>query len=341
MTTQSNGTGGSGGPTSGVGPSASGGSSTAAPSSPSAPSTPVSPSTGPTSSPTPSGLSASPAAPGVSPSGAATPAAPGVEAAGDPFDFSSLFEPSSAPVAAPVTSEVPAAAPPVAAPQVPPVAPAAEATPPVQVPQAPVAATSQQGGSPPLDPADPAGIAANLLQNEAAVVDHIAANMFSLTPQEVEALEGDAVAAIPRLMAKAYVRSQHNMLTHLAKTVPLLIQRHMQVSQRNSESETKFYGAWPNLNRAAHGELVTRLAQTYRKLNPASSFDQMVRDVGVMACQAAGVPFVPGQPGTGGVRPVPPQPFQPAGASMGPAAVPTNGADENPWGFLAPGAGEA
>lgn len=330
MTAGPNGTGSGGGPTSGVGPSTSGSSGgSSAPSSPSA--TPSSGSPAPSSHPSVTPASSpAPSTPHVQPSPDAATVADG--GAGESFDFGSLFEPPQDTAATPPAQ--PPAAPP-AAPQAP-----VEAQPAAPVaPQASEAVTSPQGGSPPLDPADPAGIAANLLQHEAAVIDHVAQNMFALSPQEVEALEGDAVAAIPKLMAKAYVRSQHNLLQHLAKTVPLLIERHLKASQRSQDSEARFYSQWPGLKKAEHGEAVNRIAQTYRKLNPSASFEQMVKDVGATVSQMLGIPFQPAAPGTNGSRPSQLPPFQPASAVSGPAAIPTeSGESGESWNWLAPGA---
>lgn len=272
-----------------------------------------------------------------------TPAPAGGEA---DFDFGSILEGNTDSELSPTgVVEAPLAvapAAPVAAPVVPPaVAPAAPvAAQPTSAPQPPAPASPvQQDASPPLNPADPRAIADAITANEPAIIDHVAATVFALSPEEIEALETNAVEAVPRLMAKCLVRAQQNLLSQLPNLIPRMIQTHMQVQQRNDENANKFYSAWPGLKKAEHGTLVNRLAHSYRQMNPSASLDQMIQDVGAMVMVAAKVPAA----ATNGVG-VPAHPMAPAVAALpqpaafspaqgGPASSPS-APEENPWGFL-------
>lgn len=309
-------------------PSSSTGSPSGAPSSPSQPSAPA------TASPT------APSAPAPVP----TPdAGGGVEA----MDFSAIFG-ETEPVVAPAPA-VPAApaAPPAAQPQqlAPAPAPQAPATPAAEV--APVAAPSPQGpdaaasASPHLDPADPIAVAHALSQNEQAAIDFVAANTFKLTPEDIEALESDVVGTIPKLLARGFVKAQHNMLTQMGRIIPMMIQRHQQVTQRNSEHETKFFGRWPDLKPEAHGNLVRSYGAVYRKMHPNASTDDMIEALGPMVMMAAKVvPTTPqagapvaaspllANPMANGSRPPQPQPFLPA---LGGGGAVQQQEVEEPW----------
>lgn len=321
--------------------------------SPSAASTPAAsspPASGtPTATPTPASSSPAPATPSPS----AAPAAGG-EPAKAVFDFDTIFgegdgEPTQHPTGAvEVTPAAAAAAAPTVPPVVPPVAapaapvaaqPAAPAVPAVQ-PSAP----AQQDASPPLNPADPRALADAITANESAIIDHVAASVFALTPEEVEALETNAVEAVPRLMAKCLVRAQHNLLTQLPNLVPRMIEAHMQITRRNEENANKFYGRWPDIKKGEHGSLVNRFAHTYRQMNPNATLEQMVEDVGAMVMTAAKITATPTAPGAVALahpmapaaNVVPqPSPFSPA--NPGGNGGPPPSAEADPWSAILSG----
>lgn len=277
----------------------------------------------------------------ASPSPSSSPATPAVEAPSPPstFNFDEIFQIDEAPAAVVAPASPPVSAVPAAPESVvvkPPVA--AEAPQPVvqpqTPPQTPAAAESRpQGGSPPPSPADPASLARMLVENKQAAIDHLAASTFALTSAEIEALETDAVGTIPKLLSRAVVETQAMTLQHLARSVPLMIQNYLKVSQANSENESAFYSKWPSIKPAEHGELVKRVAQTYRQANPSIPMEQMITDVGTIVMQLAKLqPSAAAHPGNGS-RPPQSSPFVPA--SGGTAAAPQP-VEETPWGILDP-----
>lgn len=313
-------------------------------------------------SPTPSAAPATPAPSGGESSGASSsgssstsesPASPPSSGAvetpsgEDPFDFASFLDGTSEGVIEP----------PLSAP--PPPKPSSEVTPPsvgeggaqAQKPDAtagetpkPAQAGPQEGAgtapSPPLTPAEPLKIAEGLLQHEAALTQHVAKELFKLSPEEVEALEANAVEAIPNLLAKGYVKSQYNLMRQLAQVVPAMIQKQTAVMQRVQDSQSRFYDRWKDagIDRVKHGDLVTKYAMVYRQANPQATREQMIEDLGPMVIMAAKIaPPTPAPAGrgngqrapAGAARPPQPPPFVPAvgGAAAGSA---TTELDE-PW----------
>lgn len=170
------------------------------------------------------------------------------------------------------------------------------------------------------------------------MITQLADTMYALTPEEQTALEENALGAIPRLLAKTHVRAMQTALQMLSQHVPAMITRHADVMKKHQANEDKFYARWTGLDKAKHGEVVTRLAVLYRKMNPNATLEQLVEDVGPMAAMqlkiapmAAGGVQTPGAPA--GVRPPQPTPFQPVGSTAGAIAT---GAPDDPWGVLDP-----
>lgn len=226
------------------------------------------------------------------------------ESGGDAFDFGSIYnddvssEPAVTVAPTPAAAEpaAPTGAEPAAQPQVPP-SPAQE--PVISAPQspgqqgpeaAPAASPEAQTSPPPLDTSDPAALAGALLQNRALVEAEVAKQLFVLSPEEVEALETNAVEAVPRLLAKTYVAAQAAMLQQLNRFVPLMLDRYSQVTRRHQANEDKFYARWKGLSREKHGATVMRYATVLRQGNPNLTLDQMIEQLGPLVHQLTGTP---------------------------------------------------
>lgn len=164
--------------------------------------------------------------------------------------------------------------------------------------------------------------------------------MFALSPEEITGLEENAVATIPRLLARTYVQAQRSMLTTLQRALPAMLGVHLSQKEKHDSNESRFYDRWKDsgIDRTKHGPLVTRLATMYRKMNPAANFDQMVEELGPAIVMAAKIqppalqPSAPPRPGNGLARPQP-SPFVPAGG--GPGAM-SNQPQGEAWDILDP-----
>jgi len=210
-------------------------------------------------------------------------------------------------------------------------------TPPVVEPKPPSEAGSQQqppaAAEPakpveaePTLPSDPGPLARALQEKRAEVIDQLANTHYKLTPEEVTALQTDAVAAVPKLFAKAHVDLVSTFMTHMANLVPKMIDTHIQLTKASSEAEDAFYKANPALDKAQHGSEVTRLANLYRQANPKASLDDMIRDVGTMAVTTLKItPSAPTPPKPNGAKPAPFVPAAPGGGG------PTQPPPDNPW----------
>lgn len=293
---------------------------------------------------TPSQTSGAPSAsPVVTPAAPTTtvrtpsPSASPVEASPSPdtgIDFEALFMggldgevPSAAPVEPALVTPVATPQPLVAQPQPAPTGaePVAQPQVPAQPQPAAAVATPGQREQPP-DLSEPGKVAAFLQKNEAAAIEAIANSVFKLSDAEVELLTNDAVAAIPQLMAKCFVKLQQATLMQIQKGFPLMFDRHNATSKVYQQNEDVFFKRWPGLNRDAHGDLIRRYAGVYRATNPSATREQMIEDVGLMVSSMAKVPLSAqpsGQPGQaapthqGNGRPLPQTPFAPAAGGGG------------------------
>jgi hypothetical protein len=180
-----------------------------------------------------------------------------------------------------------------------------------------------------------------LMQNEPALLDHLAANEFKLSQEDIEALETDAPAYIPKLLARVFLKSQQSALRQMANIVPAMMQKMTEVTKRNTENENKFFSRWPNLKADQHGDTVRRLARTYRQMHPQASLDQMIEDLGPIVMITAKVPLTPAAPNGSGHAPSgsPPPAFRPALSGSVSPPQPTD-PNADPWGGLAGSADE-
>lgn len=292
----------------------------------------------------PSGESSSPASSSPSPSPApadAKPAAPAPlpEDAFAGFDSASDDDGNDTPVVTPAAASPAAVVPPA---QEPPVAPVQPPAPNPAEPQQPSVAQppGPQGAAPQLPtPAEPAKIGAALLADIGPLSDHLATTPeFALSQADIEAIDSDVHTAIPKLMARTFIRAQAAAMNQMERVVPAIIERYNAAIKAREKSEGKFYARWPDVKKDAHGEVVDRLAAAYRRMNPSATLEQMVEEVGPMVMMTAKI--TPGQqqaqqPGANGAqqppaRRMPPAPpFQPAVG--GPASPPAAAGAPDIW----------
>jgi hypothetical protein len=217
----------------------------------------------------------------------------------------------------PVPASTPSAPPPPAAAQ-----PVQEQAP-AQAAPAPVPAES-------AIPDSPQGFVEQLAQHRSAVISALAADRFKLTPEEATALDTDAMAAIPQVMARVYYEATTTALIQMQNLVPKLVQQVLAAEKTSTEAESSFYGRFKSLDRAKHHADVVQFANGFRQMNPKMSQDDLFAMVGAAVMAKHGVSSAP-VPGPNGAAPVAqPMPFVPAaaGAKVSMAAIP------DPWAGL-------
>lgn len=285
----------------------------AGPSTPSAPASPPVEPSSPSGVPNSGSSASEPVPPAPSPeSGTGSPPATDVD---DPFGFIAALGDDELPGSAP---EAPSASPtPAPEPEVPAPVPAAAKPPTPTAPEpktpepAKVEPPATPGTSPPLDLSEPAALALAMQENSDAVLQEFAEKYFKLSPEDVEAMESDLVAATPRLAAKIMFQSQQATLNMLARILPAMLTKHQSATKQNEANANRFYDRWKDvgITREKHGAMVTRTAQLYRELNPQATLEQMIEDLGPIVVQQA--KLAPPAP-TSTTPMVKPAPFVPA-----------------------------
>jgi len=277
-----------------------------------------------TSSPS---LEPSSTSPVAEPTNSVSPSADDFSQLGEPDDdFVELASDAPAPEPAPVEPATPAVEPPKAPEPAKQAAPEPAKVPVPEPPKEPAAAAA-----PP--PSDPRSLTEQLTQHKDALIGAIAQERFKLSPEEMNALEIDAVGTIPRLLAKVYYEAVTASLNHIQNFVPQMQAQFRNAEQANAEAEKVFYGAFPQLDKAKHHEDVMMFAQMFRSTNPNLSREDFIAGVGaaVMAKNRIAPAATNGKGPTVNPKPAATTPFVPAQAG---ATVKVTPEEPSPWAGL-------
>lgn len=276
-------------------------------------------------------------------------------------DFGAVFDALSTSVATPVPQLVipgaegvapaPAAAqtsapvvPPSGTTAVPPAAPipqpATTTAPQTGVQPAPTS-PGQQGQSPPVNLADPVQFLQSLEVNRAQLSEAVASQLYQLSAEDAEAFATDPGSVLPKLAANLHMNVLQAAVKQISAMVPHLISQHGTLTREHDQNMGKFYARWPDIKMDQHGGVVNRAAQMYRAMNPQTTLDQMIEDIGPMVLMMAKIAPSAARPGqqqqqpqgVPGVRPPPASPFVPAMSSPAAPHAQSNGQDD-PWGGL-------
>jgi hypothetical protein len=152
----------------------------------------------------------------------------------------------------------------------------------------------------------------------------LAADRFKLSPEEVSAIDTDAVGAIPHIMARVYYEAMQSTLLHLQNMVPQVVFNTVKAQKQSDDIENAFYGQFKTLDKAKHANDVIQFAKLLRASNPQISQAELFATVGaaVMAKhQLQNPPAVNGN-GIAPSRQAQPAPFRPATAGATVRVIP-------------------
>jgi hypothetical protein len=178
----------------------------------------------------------------------------------------------------------------------------------------------------------PQGLVKQLEQHRSAVISSLAADRFKLSPEEVSAIDTDAVGAIPNIMARVYYEAMQSTLLHIQNLVPQVVMNMMKVQKQNDDVENAFYGQFKTLDRGKHHADVVQFANMLRGTNPQITQADLFAMIGAAVMAKHNLSNV--QPnGSSGIPPrsAQPAPFVPA---MPGAHVRVTPEPESPWAGL-------
>jgi hypothetical protein len=206
-----------------------------------------------------------------------------------------------------------------------PAAPQAGAVPGEPKPAAPAPAAQPQAAAPPTAAPAPDGNVSSaprspletaiegFQKNHKEMSEWASQNLFTLSKEEAEALETDAVAQIPKLMGRVFSQSLQAMGNLIQNFVPQMVnqgvQQQQRVSARAAEALSEFYQANSHLSADKHGASVDKWARAFRAANPKASRADAILFVGravsaefglapgQVAPRKPAAPFAPARPG--------------------------------------------
>lgn len=171
------------------------------------------------------------------------------------------------------------------APEVPAVAEAPQVAEPVPTP--PVAETPEQPElqwqPPQLPPAEQVEVVRTAYMNQLA-------ESYKLDEATAELVDTNFSAVAPQLLSQVHMRVAESVTQTLGQMLPQLINSHMQYMQVAQRSTDRFFSEWPELNQPQYQNTIGQVAQMYRQLKPQASTAEFVRDVGIQAWTALGLP---------------------------------------------------
>jgi uncharacterized protein with HEPN domain len=162
----------------------------------------------------------------------------------------------------------------------------------------------------------------------AELTDALAAKNFQLSPEEVEELETDAVAAVPKLLARAQVKAVQASLAYMQQFVPHMIAQHTAQQTESVNTEQQFFTQFPALNKAEHGDAIRTISHALRAQNPQMPIDQLLAMTGAVVMQQFGVQAPAPQAQQQAPAPQKTQPFVPAQSTQ---AAPVQPAPVDPF----------
>lgn len=152
-------------------------------------------------------------------------------------------------------------------------------------PQQPVVQEQQPVFAPP-----PAVDPAQLEQVRQQYVSQLA-QTYAMDEQTAEMVDTNFSAVAPQLMSQMHMRIAESVTQTLGQMLPQLITMQVQQMQTVQKNVGEFYGQWPELSRPEYQNTLGQIAQMYRQLKPQASQAEFIRDVGIQAWTALGLPL--------------------------------------------------
>ena len=167
-----------------------------------------------------------------------------------------------------------------------------------------------------------------LNENEPALVDAVAKQQFQLSDVEKEALETDAAAALPHILAKGYVKNLQSTVNVVKNLIPQMIQSEMVRHQSLVTVEQAFFTQYPQLDKITHGRDIVAVGQAMKARNPNMPPAELLHKIAAAVMGMHGIQRAAPQAPRGNGQ----VPFVPA--RSGPQTGATNLADISPFAGL-------
>lgn len=114
--------------------------------------------------------------------------------------------------------------------------------------------------------------------------DLLAKHHYALTPEQKTEMEANPAEFIPKMMSRVYLDAVTATLTQVTQFLPRMVEHINRQAVTTGKAENSFYERWPKLK--DHGDMVIRVGQVYRSLNPMASAEDFINEVGAQTMVA-------------------------------------------------------
>lgn len=175
-------------------------------------------------------------------------------------------------------------------------------TPQQQQPQA-QAASAATAAADAQRPVDPFAVAAeNLRQGEAAFVERLAKEVYTVDPEQFQQVLGGDPSALGTLCARVHANAVSSVMRTVSAYLPVYVNGLIQANQTSQEKEDAFWQANPHLKKAEHRNLLPPVIQMVNQMQPNADEATRYRMIGMMVALANGIPLQAQAP-NGSVQP--------------------------------------
>lgn len=173
-----------------------------------------------------------------------------------------------------------------------------------------------------------------LEQYQAQAQEQLATHVYSLSQEEVQAIDEDPAEFLktkgPQLFARVHLQAQLAAMAQMSRLLPTVMRQVQETQAQASSFESKFFERWPQLK--DHYDQVMKIGQVYRQVNPQAKPEDFIETVGLQAALQLKLP-VQGQQKP--VQQQRQQPFEPVAARAGVAPTPQSNQPPNEFEQLA------
>jgi len=164
-------------------------------------------------------------------------------------------------------------------------APAPPPEEPAPIQETPAAPEGQETPTAPAVPPAPVVTPEQLQEYKAKFSEALEAH-YAFDEEQATALQVEPEKVLPKLAARLHMEVLDNVMQHVYKALPNVIQSYTETSSRETKAQEEFYGAWPELK--GHDQQVLQMGQMYRQMNPAATPQEAIQRIGEMTMVALG-----------------------------------------------------
>lgn len=106
---------------------------------------------------------------------------------------------------------------------------------------------------------------------------------YALSDEDARLAVVQPEAVLPKLAASLHLNIVDSVVQAVLSRVPEIARASQERERAVAGNETKFYNAWPGLNKPEYKDTVFRAVAAYRQLNPQATMEEVIRAAGLQA----------------------------------------------------------